>query len=170
MKRIAVIQIASLLLFASCNNNQNKQTDVDQNSEKYPKGEVTYLNPDELHKNPAYSQLVITKGPMRTIYIGGQNSTDREGQVVGKGDIKAQALQTMNNLKVALAAGDAALSNVIKWNIYIVQGQDAKLAFEALQEDLKTMPHPPIITGVFVSSLAQPDFLVEMDAIAVVPE
>lgn len=159
-----------MLLLAGCNSDQNKQTDVDATSVKHPKGEVTYLNPDGLHKNPAYSQLVVIKGPMRTIYIGGQNSTDKEGQVVGKGDIKAQAIQTMNNLKVALTAGEASLSNVIKWNIYIVQGQDAKLAFEALQEDLKTMPYPPIITGVFVSSLAQPDFLVEMDAIAVVPE
>lgn len=138
--------------------------------EKHTKAGVTYVNPDGLYKNPAYSQLVVAKGPVTTIYIGGQNATDKEGKIVGKGDIKAQAVQTMNNLKIALAAGGASLSNVIKWNVYIVQGQDSRAAFEALQEDLKTMPHPPVITGVYVAGLAQPDFLVEMDAIAVVPE
>ena len=138
--------------------------------EKHTQGEVAYMSPEGLHKNPAYSQLVITKGPLKTIYIGGQNATTSEGQIVGKGDLKAQAAQTLNNLKIALAAGGASLSNVIKWNVYIVEGQDAKVAFQALQEDLKKMPHPPIITGVYVAALAQPDFLLEMDAVAVVPE
>jgi enamine deaminase RidA (YjgF/YER057c/UK114 family) len=138
--------------------------------EKPTQHEVTYLSPDGLSKNPAYSQLVVTKGPMKTIYIGGQNSTNKDRQIVGKGDIKAQAVQTLNNLKIALAAGDASLNNVIKWNVYIVAGQDSRVAFEALQEDLKKMSHPPIITGVYVAALGQPDFLLEMDAIAVVPE
>jgi enamine deaminase RidA (YjgF/YER057c/UK114 family) len=106
----------------------------------------------------------------RTQYIGGQNATTKEGQVLGKGDIKAQAVQTLNNLKIALEAGGASLSNVIKWNIYIVEGQDSRVAFQALQEDLKKIPHPPIVTGVYVAALAQPDFLLEMDAVAVVPE
>jgi len=138
--------------------------------EKQTKSEVTYLSPEGLFKNPAYSQLVVTKGPMTTIYVGGQNATDQEGKMVGKDDLKAQAVQTLNNLKIALAAGGASLNNVIKWNIYILEGQDTRVAFEALQADLKTMSHPPIITGVYVSSLARPGFLLEMDAVAVVPE
>jgi enamine deaminase RidA (YjgF/YER057c/UK114 family) len=168
MKNIIIVQIVSVLfiLTASCSNNQGNQSDM----EKQTKGEVVYINPEGLYKNPAYSQLVITKGPLKTIYIGGQNATTKEGQILGKGDIKVQAAQTLNNLKIALAAGGASLSNVIKWNVYIVEGQDAKVAFQALQEDLKKMPHPPIITGVYVAALAQPDFLLEMDAIAVVPE
>jgi enamine deaminase RidA (YjgF/YER057c/UK114 family) len=138
--------------------------------DKHMKGEVTYISPEGLYKNPAYSQLVVTKGSLQTIYIGGQNATTKEGQIVGKGDLKAQAVQTLNNLKIALAAGGASLANVIKWNIYIVQGQNANEAFMALQEDLKQMPHPPVITGVYVAALAQPDFLLEMDAIAVISE
>jgi enamine deaminase RidA (YjgF/YER057c/UK114 family) len=167
MKNIIIVQIVSLffLLTVSCSN-RKKQDDM----EKQTPGEVAYINPEGLHKNPAYSQLVITKGPLKTIYIGGQNATTREGQILGKGDIKAQATQTLNNLKIALAAGGASLSNVIKWNVYIVEGQDSKVAFQALEEDLKKMPHPPIITGVYVAALAQPDFLLEMDAVAVVPE
>jgi enamine deaminase RidA (YjgF/YER057c/UK114 family) len=138
--------------------------------EKHAQGEVTYLSPEGLFKSPAYSQLVVTKGSLQTVYVGGQNAITKEGQLVGKGDLKAQAVQTLNNLKTALAAGGASLGNVIKWNVYIVQGQDARIAFQALQEDLKQMPHPPIITGVYVAALAQPDYLLEMDAIAVIPE
>lgn len=166
MKRGLITFIAALPLLVSCSNRQEKQHDM----EKHTQSEVTYLSPDGLYKNPAYSQLVVTKGPVVTIYVGGQNATDKDGQIVGKGDIKAQAVQTLNNLKIALAAGGASLDNVIKWNIYIVAGQDSRLAFEALQEDLKKMPHPPIITGVYVAALGQPDFLLEMDAIAVVPD
>jgi len=167
MKNIIIGILVSMLfqVTVGCNNTQ-KNSD----HEKHTKGEVVYLSPEGLHKNPAYSQLVITKGFLKTIYVGGQNATTKEGQIIGKGDIKAQAVQTLNNLKIALAAGGASLSNVIKWNIYIVEGQDSQVAFQALQEDLKKMPHPPIITGVYVAALAQPDFLLEMDAIAVVSE
>ena len=161
------LKLVFILFFLtlSCSNNQKKS-----DMEKDKKGEVAYINPEGLYKNRAYSQLVVTKGPMKTIYVGGQNATNKEGKVVGKGDLKAQAVQTLNNLKIALMAGGASLSNVIKWNVYIVEGQDARVAFQALQEDLKEMPHPPIITGVYVAALAQPDFLLEMDAVAVVPE
>jgi enamine deaminase RidA (YjgF/YER057c/UK114 family) len=138
--------------------------------EKHTQGKVTYMNPEGLFKNPAYSQLVVTTGAMKTIYVGGQNAINKDGQVIGKGDIKIQATQTLNNLKTALQAGGGSLDHVIKWNVYIVEGQDAKIAFQALQEDLKKMPHPPIITGLYVAALAQPDFLLEMDAIAVVPD
>jgi len=167
MKSIRIQQLVYILflLIVSCRDNQKKS-----DMEKHTKGEVVYINPEGLHKNPAYSQLVVTKGPMKTIYIGGQNATNKEGQILGKGDLKAQAVQTLSNLKIALAAGGASLSNVIKWNVYIVEGQDARVAFQALQEDLKEMPHPPIITGIYVAALAQPDFLLEMDAVAAVPE
>jgi enamine deaminase RidA (YjgF/YER057c/UK114 family) len=169
MKTIIKIQFVAILLITTACMKQEQQPESIQ-EKKHSAGEVTYMSPDGLFKNPAYSQLVVTTGPMKTIYIGGQNATNVEGQVVGKGDIKAQATQAMSNLKIALKAGGASLSNVIKWNIYIVQGQDAKVAFQALQEDLKTMPHPPIVTGVYVAALAQPDFLLEMEAIAVVPQ
>ena len=168
MKNTIIMQIVSMLLLltiSSCNN-QEKQSDM----EKHTKGKVVYINPEGLHQNPAYSQMVTTQGPLKTIYIGGQNATNKEEQIVGKGDIKAQALQTLNNLKIALAAGGASLSNVIKWNVFIVQGQDSQTAFQALEEDLKKIPNPPIITGLYVAGLAQPDFLLEMDAIAIVAE
>ncbi len=166
MKKIQPCSLMLLLLITvGCNVKQEQQ-----NNDKQTQTEIAYINPEGLYKNPAYSQLVVTKGPLKTIYVGGQNATDKEGHIVGKGDLKAQAAQTLSNLKTALAAGGGSLNNVIKWNVYIVHGQDAKVAFQSLQEDLKQMPHPPIITGVYVAALAQPDFLLEMDAVAVVEE
>lgn len=166
MKNTVVTFLASTLLAAGCTNNQKTESVM----EKHTQGEVEFLSPDSLHKNPAYSQAVTTKGTLKTVYIGGQNAVDKEGKVVGKGDLKAQSVQALKNMKFALAAGGASLEHVIKWNVFIVQGQDATAGFQAIQEDLKKMPHPPIVTAVYVAALAQPDFLVEMDAIAVVPE
>ena len=134
------------------------------------KSKVEFLNPESLHKNPAYSQVVVTKGAVKTIYIGGQNAVNEVGELVGKDDMKAQATQILKNLKHALKAADAGFGNIIKWNIYILQGQDIQPGLEVFQKEMKTMSHPPLITGVHVAGLANPDFLLEIEAIAVVPE
>jgi enamine deaminase RidA (YjgF/YER057c/UK114 family) len=77
-------------------------------------GIVLYLNPQGLHHNPAFSQLVVVNGPARTIYIGGQNAVDASGQIVGRGDLGAQAAQVARNLRVALTAADATIDHVVK--------------------------------------------------------
>lgn len=131
---------------------------------------VQYLNPDGLNKNPAFSNVVVVTGNVKTIYIGGQDAVDESGNIVGKGDFKQQAEQVYHNLQVALAAAGAELHHVVKWNIYVVQGQPLHVGFEAFQRVWGSRPNPPAITVAIVSSLANPDFLIEMDAIAVVPE
>lgn len=134
------------------------------------KGQVSYINPDDLHKNPAFTNVVAVTGQVKTIYIGGQDAVDASGTIVGKGDIKKQTEQVLANLQAALKAGGAELENVVKWNLYIVQGQPLQPGFEAFQQLWGRRPDPPVITAIFVSGLANPDFLVEMDAIAVVPQ
>ena len=94
---------------------------------------VQHLNPEGLHRNPAYSQAVVVSGSTKTIYVGGQSSVDSTGAVIGKGDIKAQAEQIFRNLEIALASGGARLEHVIKWNVYVVQGQPPQPAFEVFQ-------------------------------------
>jgi enamine deaminase RidA (YjgF/YER057c/UK114 family) len=59
---------------------------------------------------------------------------------------------------------------VVKWKVFIVQGQSLLPGFEAFQRAWGERPNPPTVTGVFVAGLAHPDFLVEIDAIAVVPQ
>jgi enamine deaminase RidA (YjgF/YER057c/UK114 family) len=102
--------------------------------------------------------------------VGGQDAVDANGAVVGKGDISAQTEQVLKNIQTALAAGGAQPEYVIKWNLYIVQGQSLREGFAAFQRFWGLPSNPPAITAMFVSGLAHPDFLVEMDAIAVVPE
>lgn len=130
---------------------------------------VRHLNPDGLHKNPAYSQAVAVTGDVTTVYVGGQNAADSAGQVVGKGDLKAQTRQALRNLETALAAGGARLEHVVRWNVLVVHGQPAQQGFEAFREAWANRPNPPAITLAFVAGLAHPDYLIEIDAIAVVP-
>jgi enamine deaminase RidA (YjgF/YER057c/UK114 family) len=135
-----------------------------------PAGQVQYLNPDTLNKNPAFTNVVVVTGTVKTVYVGGQDAVDASGAIVGKGDLKAQTVQVLKNIQAALAAGGAQVEHVVKWNVYIVQGQSLLEGFEAFQSVWGNLANPPAITGIFVAGLAHPDFLVEMDAIAVVPE
>jgi enamine deaminase RidA (YjgF/YER057c/UK114 family) len=95
---------------------------------------------------------------------------DASGAIIGKGDLKAQTEQILHNIEAALAAGGARLEHVVKWNLYVVQGQSLQEGFEVFQRIWGNRSHPPAISFMFVAGLAHPDFLAEMDAIAVVPE
>ena len=132
-------------------------------------GSVRYINPDSLNKNPAFTNVVVVEGNVRTVHIGGQDALNASGEIVGKGDIVAQTEQILANVRAALAAGGAGPEHIIKWNIYVVEGQPLQAVSAAFQNAWPEVPNPPAITGVFVSGLAHPDFLVEMDAVAVVP-
>lgn len=132
--------------------------------------QVQHINPDDLSKNPAFTNVITVMGLAKTIYIGGQDSVDTSGTIVGRGDIKQQVEQVLKNMQAALKAGGDELEHIIKWNIYVVQGQPIQLAFEVFQSVWGHRSNPPAITMMFVSGLANPDFLVEMDAIAVLPE
>ncbi|WP_143305849.1 RidA family protein [Chitinophaga vietnamensis] len=132
--------------------------------------QVQYINPDGLSKNPAFSQAVITQGNGKTIYIGGQNAVTAQGEIIGKGEVGEQTEQVMKNLQTALAACGATFENLVKLTIHIVQGQDLYKGFQASQKYLGGLKNPPAITGFFVAALARPDYLVEVDAIAFIPE
>jgi enamine deaminase RidA (YjgF/YER057c/UK114 family) len=132
--------------------------------------QVQHLNPDTLNRNPAFTNVVVVTGPGKMIYVGGQDAVDAAGQMVGKGDIRAQAEQVFKNLQAALEAAGASLENVIKWNILIVQGQSLQAGFEVFQRVWGRRANPPAITVMFVAGLANPEFLIEMDAVAVIPQ
>ena len=133
-------------------------------------GQVQHINPANLSKNPAFTQVIAVSGNIKTVYVGGQNSVDASGSIVGKGDLRVQVEQVLSNLQAALGAAGAELHHVVKWNLYVLQGQDLRTGFEVFQRVWGNRPNPPAITGVFVAGLARPDLLLEMDAIAVVPD
>ena len=130
--------------------------------------QIHYLSPDGLHANPAFSHVVVTHGDAMTVHVGGQNAVDSGGAIVGKGDIAVQSVQVAKNIKTALEAGGATLDDVIKWNIFIVEGQSIGPAYAAFQAEWGHSMSPPLVTVVLVSGLAHPDFLLEVNGVAVV--
>ena len=108
------------------------------------KGQVEHLNPEGLPQNPAFTNVVVVTGPVRTIYIGGQDAVDATGQIVGAGDIGAQTDQVFANIQTALEAAGAGLEHVVKWNVLVVQGQSLEQGFAEFQRVWGNVPtHPP---------------------------
>jgi enamine deaminase RidA (YjgF/YER057c/UK114 family) len=129
---------------------------------------IEHINPDGLSKNPAFTQVIAVPAAARTVYVGGQNAVDAAGAVVGHGDIKAQAAKAVENLVTALTAAGALLENLVKMNIHLVAGQPLLPAFQAWQKVWGARAKPPCVSVLFVASLAHPDFLIEIDAVAAI--
>lgn len=101
-----------------------------------------------------------------TIYVSGQVGMDKAGNVVGKGDMRAQARQTIENIRAVLAAAGATLDDVVKVTMFVTDMALAPLAREVRMEVFTK--YPPASTGVEVKALAHPDLLIEIEAVAVV--
>lgn len=129
-----------------------------------------YHNPDTMHRNPAFSHAVSVGADARTVYVGGQNATDANGTLVGENDLFAQTVKTLENLQTVLADANATLHDVVKWSVFVVEGQSAMDGLRAFGTVWGQQPNPPAITVAFVSGLAIPGALVEIEAIAVVAE
>ena len=130
--------------------------------------EIHRINPPALGEPPGYSQIVEARGG-RTIYISGQTSLDANGELVGKNDFAAQATQVFRNLSIALDAVQCTAANVVKLNVYLRDMSNLAAYREARNRFLdQTTPRAaPAVTLVEVSRLYGPDFMIEIDAIAV---
>ena len=126
----------------------------------------TCLNPPTLPRNPAFSQAIVVAHPSATIYIGGQNAVSVDGKIVGE-TLGEQTAQALANVEAALAAADATIDDVVRWNIAIIDGQPLGEGFAAFAQRYGMMRDPPTITVHIVAGLANSAFLVEIDAIAV---
>jgi enamine deaminase RidA (YjgF/YER057c/UK114 family) len=124
---------------------------------------VRKLNPPTLSKPTGYTHIVIAAGG-RTIYIAGQVGLDKDGKIAGP-DFAAQARQVFENLKAALAAGGATFDDVVKLNYYITDMANAPVLRETRGQYVTGTP--PASTLVEVKSLARPEFMLEVEAIAV---
>lgn len=125
-----------------------------------------HINPDGLHRSPAFSQAVVVEQPTKTIYIGGQNGVDADGAVVGS-TVGEQAGQAFRNLATILESEGASMANIVSWSIAVVEGHALDEGFAAFQQAWNPTDPPPAITVHVVAGLG-PGFLVEIDAIAVV--
>jgi enamine deaminase RidA (YjgF/YER057c/UK114 family) len=134
------------------------------------KAAVEHINPDGLIRNPAFTQVVTVSGPAKTIYIGAQNAVDGNRNIVGRGDIGAQTEQILKNIDICLRAAGANKEHLISWNIYVAEGQDLEPAFHAGMKWWGDSPNPPLNNVMLVSGFVPDDFLISIEAIAVVPQ
>ena len=128
--------------------------------------QVKRSNPPTLSKPTGYTHVVEVTGPAKTVYISGQIALDKEGTVVGAGDMKAQAEQVFRNLQAALEAAGAKFSDVVKMNTYITDMDKAPAVREIRARYFGETA--PASTLVQVVHLARPEFLLEIEVIAVV--
>lgn len=128
---------------------------------------ITRVNPESLHRNPAFTQAVRVPAGHDTVYVGGQNGVGPDGAVIGPG-VAEQTERALANLRICLEAAGAQLTDIVKWTIHVVQGasmQEGFAAFQAWPRDAA----PPAITVAVVAGLAVPGALIEIDAVAAVP-
>jgi 2-iminobutanoate/2-iminopropanoate deaminase len=127
------------------------------------------LQPEDLAKRVVdghvlYSHVVVADG-RRMIFIAGQLARDREGNVVGKGDMRLQIRQVGENIKAALAAAGASLSDLVKTTTYVTDIEEFFKHVDVRMEYFGAAL--PTSTTVEVRRLAHPDLLVEVEALAV---
>jgi reactive intermediate/imine deaminase len=126
-----------------------------------------YINPGELTKPTGYTHAVKT-GTGRTVYISGQIAFDSDGKVVGAGDFRAQTIRVFENLKLALSAAGATFDNVVKVTTFITDMKHAPILRDIRVDYFGSKP--PAGTLVQVSALVMPELMIEIEAVAVIPD
>ena len=127
-----------------------------------PKSSIRFLN-----RAPAgYSHIVEVRGG-RTLYIAGQISAGPDGKIVGEGDVRAQIKQVFANLNARLQEAGASFKDVVKLNYYLLDASAVPMVRE-IRDTYLNQEAPPASTLVVVKQLARPEYLCEIEAIAVV--
>ena len=114
---------------------------------------------------PRYSQGITTRGG-KIVFVAGQTASDRDGKVVGKGNIKAQTEQVFANLKAVLKEAGGSVDNLVMTTTYIVDRKYREGYNQVRRGQYKK--DPPTSTLVIVKGLAHPDYLIEIAGIAVI--
>ncbi len=128
--------------------------------------QVRRTNPPALSTPTGYTHIVEVTGPAKTVYISGQIAYDKDGKIVGAGDMKAQAEQVFRNLQAALDAAGAKFSDVVKMNTYITDMDKAPAVREVRAKYFTDTT--PASTFVKVAGLVRPELMLEIEVIAVV--
>jgi reactive intermediate/imine deaminase len=127
---------------------------------------ANFINPERMHPPTGYSHVVeVTAG--RPVYIAGQVALDPAGELVGPGDIRAQARQVFDNLQTALEAVGASFQQVVKLTLYLVDATQLPVVREVRDQYVNTQ-QPPASTAVEVRRLVRADLLIEVEAVAMI--
>ena len=125
------------------------------------------LSPVSMHRPNGYSHLArVNRGT--PVFIAGQVALDTSGHLVGPNDFRAQAQQVFENLKAAVEAAGGTFSNIAKLNIYVVDRSHLPL-YREVRDQFIDVKNPPTSTAVQVAALFRPEFLIEVEAVAILP-
>ena len=127
--------------------------------------QIQRLRPAGLVHSRAFSHVTIVPAGASTIYVGGQNSVDETGALIGDGEIAVQVSRALDNAETALAAAGAGLADVIQWNVLLIEGVEPGAAYGVIAVRLAGA-EPPLVTAAFVAGLGVPGALVELSAVA----
>jgi 2-iminobutanoate/2-iminopropanoate deaminase len=128
--------------------------------------ECVFLDSPRLGKPPSRASAGVRVSGGSFILVSGAVAWDERGNVVGKGDVKAQARQAFENLKTVYARAGATLDDIVKLNVYLTDRSQRLALVEVRREYVS---HHPPSTTVIVAGLVEEELLVEIDAIAMVP-
>lgn len=128
-----------------------------------------FLSPPTLNPTNGFSHAVVAPAG-KTIYVSGQVSVNEKAEVVGKGDLRAQTEHTFENLKKALAAAGATFADVVKVTYFVVDLKpESVVHVRETRKKYLSAEHPPASTLVGVAALVVPDWLIEIEVVAVIP-
>ncbi len=128
---------------------------------------IEKINPPALPVPSGYTQVIASRGS-RTIYIAGQVAVDAIGNVVAPGDVIGQASRAFANVRSAVTAAGGTVADIVKVTWYVVGYRPEMLpALARARRDIFG-DHEPASTLVGVAALANPQYLVEVEAIAVI--
>ena len=126
-----------------------------------------FISPKTLIPPAGYSHIAkVNRGTI--VYLAGQVSSDASGKLIGEGNFEAQVEQVFRNLKIAVEAAGGTMADIVKLNIYLVAavGQAEVPKLRAIRNRYVNVESPPASTLVVVSRLAQPGWLIEIEAVA----
>jgi len=130
---------------------------------------AVFIDPPRFPHNVHYSHVGIVGGG-RQVYVSGQIAHDHQGRVVGKGDLRAQTMRVYENLKECLAAAGATFHHVVKVTTFVV-GLTPEMADVVREVRAHYLAgQRPVSTMVGVTSLVNPDLLIEVEVVAFVPD
>jgi enamine deaminase RidA (YjgF/YER057c/UK114 family) len=130
--------------------------------------ELRHIRPAGLANAPTYTHVVAARGA-ETLYIAGQVAMDAGGKTVGVGNLAAQTEQVMQNLQTALHAAGATFRDVVKITTFVVgYAPEQRATIAAVRSKYLPEGTPPASTLVGVAALAAPEWLIEIEAVAVI--
>ena len=170
MPALAGLAAISTVLSAANFEVPRRQTMGTQSAKMHEEKAFHIFNPETMAKPTVGYSQVAEVGEGKIVYIAGQVALDKSGNLVGKDDFRAQVQQVFENVKAAVEASGGDFHNVIKLNYYCVASVDpAQMAVvREVRDKYVNTANPPTSTFVYVSRLVRPEWLIEVEAVAVV--